>query len=96
MMIISALSTTTGRADCQTNLKKCDEAVESCKAALEARKEEIKLCRLGLSQSLDRNDQLARELDDKNSQLQKFYRNPFIMTTLGVVIGIVVTGLATK
>jgi hypothetical protein len=75
-------------------LEKCDKAVESCKSALDARKEEIKLCRLGLMQSLERNSDLESQVSDQNQKLQSPFRNPFIMTTVGVVLGILVIGIA--
>jgi hypothetical protein len=83
-------------ANCQTTLDLCDKAVESCKVALEAKKEEIKLCRLGLSQALDNDQHLRMELEDKEKQLGSWYRNPFTMGTVGVIIGIVVTGYALR
>lgn len=90
------LATTTARADCPNTLEKCDQAVSACKVALDARNEEIQLCRLGLVQSIDQSAGLYEELEKSKAQLQSPLRNPFIMTTVGIVLGIIVIGIAKK
>lgn len=78
------------KADCPTTLEKCDKALTACDAALEARKKEVSLCNLALTQTLDQNYNLNLQLDDKNAELNKWYRNPFVVFALGVAAGIVV------
>lgn len=82
--------------DCQKTLNSCERAVGLCKETLDLKNEEIKLCRLGLQQAINNGVDLKFDLDAANAQLNSPFRNPFIMATVGVVIGIVVTGLATK
>lgn len=77
-------------------IEQCDRALESCQKTIEAKNKEIQLCRLALVQSIDRAEGLSLELEHKNNQLQSVFRNPLAMTTFGILIGIVVTGLATK
>lgn len=95
-MLIAMLVSQTAIADCQTNLALCDSALNSCSQALEARKEEVKLCRLGLSQSIERNAVLERTVQDQNDKLQSPLRNPFVMTALGLVIGVLGAKFVTK
>jgi hypothetical protein len=57
---------------------------------------EIALCRLALTQSVDRGTAISIELDEAQSKLQSPFRNPFIMTTVGVILGLVVGGIALK
>ncbi len=68
----------------------CDEIISTCDKALSTRKEEIKLCQLGLVQTLDQNQILSSELARKNSQLQAWYRSPWLLLALGLAAGIVV------
>lgn len=74
----------------------CDDIVRTCDAALEARKKEVSLCRLALRQSMDRSAMLELEVENQNKKLGSFTRNPFIMATIGIVTGFVVTGLVLR
>lgn len=74
----------------------CEEVIQKCDAALEAKNKQIKKLELGLATQTERVADLSSQLEDKNSQLQSPFRNPFIMGTVGVLIGIVVTGYALK
>ncbi len=70
--------------------------MNACRSAVRERNEETKLCRLGLTQVSEENVALRNELGKANSKLESPLRNPFIMTTVGVLIGIAVTGFALK
>lgn len=78
------------RADCQTTLEKCDKAVKACGDALDARKKEVSLCNLALTQTLEDNSSLRIQIDNKEAELNKWYRNPIIMGVLGVAAGVLV------
>ena len=92
-LILSALlmMTATARADCPARLTQCVEVVDQCKTALEARKREVELCRLGLQQSQSTNSQLNEELEQKNKQLEAWYRNPWLLLAIGLVGGVALT-----
>ena len=90
-LILSALLATTAKADCPARLNQCVEVVDACQAALTARKDELKLCNLGLQQSMSTNTQLNEEIENKNAQLSAFYRNPWLMLALGLVAGVALT-----
>lgn len=65
--------------------------VDSCQAALTARKDELQLCNLGLAQSQSRSAHLNQEVENKNGQLAAWYRNPMIMLALGILAGVALT-----
>jgi len=74
----------------------CDKVLGACDAALKARKEEVRLCDLALQQSKGNSTALNQRVDELNGKLESPIRNPFIMTTVGVVIGIIVGGIALR
>lgn len=74
----------------------CNDVIKSCDSALAAKNNEIKVCRLGLTQTLDENVALNEQLKSANNKLASPLRNPFFLTTVGVVIGIVVVGFVKK
>lgn len=74
----------------------CEQVIQACDAALDAKNREIGLKDLAIQQRQDQIVELNSELQDANSKLQSPVRNPFIMTTVGVLIGILVTGIALK
>lgn len=96
MIGLSLLLTSPARADCTTQVALCEQALGSCAHLVDAQKKEIGLCRLGLTQSLDNNAMLSIEIKDKQDQLQSWYRNPFVMVAVGLVLGGVAVGAAIK
>ncbi len=62
-------------------------------AALQRRKREVTLCNLGLTQSIEQQGRLTYEVREAQDKLQSPFRNPFVMTTVGVVLGLVVGGI---
>jgi len=90
LLIITLLGTSTCRA------ADCDKVIETCDRALAAKDKQIRLCDLALAQSIERGGQLTFELRQKDEQLSAWYRNPFTMATIGVLLGIVATGIALK
>lgn len=89
VLLATSILSQSAKADCQDLINKCD-------AALEARKTELQLSNLALMQSMERSAMLEVELEHKEAKLRSFTRNPFIMSALGLVVGIVVTGYALK
>lgn len=75
---------------------RCQDVIVACDKALAARKEEVRLCNLALRQSMDRSSRLEIEVEQKNKQLASPIRNPWIMSAVGLVLGIVVVGAIRK
>jgi hypothetical protein len=65
----------------------CEEVIAKCDAALAAKNTQIKKLELGLTAQTERVADLSSQLEDKNSQLQAWYRNPFVVGALGLVAG---------
>lgn len=78
------------KADCQSQLSACDNALTACIELKDAQKKELSLCKLGLSQTLDKAVMLQIEVDDKTRELNSWYRNPFILAPLGIISGILI------
>lgn len=83
-------------AECQETLKKCDSALSACDEALNARKREVQLCQLALVQASHQAETLNVQLKDREEQLGAWYRNPFIMITLGIVAGAIINSATNK
>lgn len=87
------------RAQCEaekTALNSCWDAVGACNQVVKAKDKEISLCQLGLVQTLDHAAMLDLELKDTQDKLQSWYRNPFVMVALGLIVGGVAVGAAIK
>lgn len=78
-------------ADCQTSLSKCDAALGACDTALQDKKEQIRLCDIAVMQATDYGTLLNVQVKERDEELGAWYRNPFIMITLGIVTGAVVS-----
>lgn len=90
------LITKPATATCEQSLALCDTAVNVCGDLVDKQKTEIGLCRLGLTQSLNHSAMLDLELKDTQESLNAWYRNPFVMVALGLVVGGVAAGVALK
>ena len=87
------------RASCENEraaLNDCWEAIGACQAVVDAQKKELSLCKLGLVQTLDQLGMVNLELNDAKDDLRAWYRNPFVMVALGMLVGGVAIGVATK
>lgn len=65
----------------------CDEVISKCDAALAAKNKQIQKLELGLTKQTERVADLSQQVEDKNQQLQAWYRNPLIVGALGLVAG---------
>lgn len=74
----------------------CNDVIAKCDAALAAKDEQIRLSDLALKQSMEFSGNLAVVAQDRERQLNAWYRNPFIMLILGAAVGGLVYGVATK
>lgn len=94
MIFLMLINANVTRADCNSQLKSCDEALTAAGEVIEAKKKVISLCNLGLSQTLEKNKILKIEVDEKSRELDAWYRNPFIVGALGIAAGIVIIEVA--
>lgn len=67
-------------------LNKCDVVVHDCAELRAAEDAEIKLCNQGLNQLVTQNKDLTQAVEDKDTQLARYYRNPIVMFLLGAVV----------
>lgn len=72
----------------------CEEVLDKCGQAVEAKNKHIQKLELGLAKQTERVVDLSSQLEDKNSQLQAWYRNPFVVGALGLVAGAAVITFA--
>jgi hypothetical protein len=72
----------------------CEEVLEKCGQAVEAKNKQIQKLELGLAKQTERVVDLSSQLEDKNSQLQAWYRNPFVVFSIGLVAGAAVITFA--
>ena len=97
LIISSVLLSTPARADdCQTTLNECNQVLDDCMALVGKQARVIKLKDLALEQADKNIGELNAGLRDAEAKLQSPLRNPFVMTAVGVVLGILVTGIAVK
>lgn len=75
---------------------KCDDVIKAADKALAAKDQEIKVCRLGLTQTLDENTALNDELKNTKAKLESPLRNPFVMGSVGAVLATVLIVFAKK
>ncbi len=68
-----------------------DEVIEACDRALEAKKDELRVCDLGVKIRDDENERLRKENTDLRESKDAFYKNPYLLLLLGFVAGAVVT-----
>lgn len=66
----------------------CNQVIEACDEALEAKNKEIEQLHLGLVESMGQSTALTRDLGEANSKLESPFRNPYLMILLGGLIGL--------
>lgn len=93
---MSSQSLASGKAVTTLKGESCDQVIETCDKALESKDKQIKLDQLAIKTLSTQNTDLSSQLYEREQQLQAWYRNPFVTGTIGVLIGIVVTGYALK
>jgi hypothetical protein len=74
----------------------CQEVIAAADRAIEAKNKEIQICRLALDQTIDRALTLEKDVKDRDEKLSSPLRNPFVMATAGVLLGLVVAGYVRK
>ncbi len=74
----------------------CHDVIRTCDRALEEKEKEVKICDLGLKQTLEHNQELSSELESKQKSLEAWYRNPFVMLALGGLAGALTMGIVLK
>lgn len=74
----------------------CNDVIKSCDTALAAKDNEIKICRLGLTQTTDENAALNVELKSANAKLESPLHNPWVMGSVGAVLATVLIVFAKK
>ena len=79
-----------GQSSCNLNEHKTKEALEQCVRTVDAKNKQIKLSDLALQQSRDANLELGKQIEATREENQAFYRNPFIMGTLGLLVGAII------
>lgn len=83
----------TNRAEAQPS---CDSVLAKCDAALAAKNKHIEKLELGLTKQTERVADLSNQVQEANEKLQSPFRNPFIVGTVGVALGILIMGIALK
>ncbi len=68
--------------------------IEACDKALEAKEKQVIVYKVYNRELMDQNMLLQNKVMDKEEELNKFYRNPVTMGTIGVLLGLVVAGIA--
>lgn len=82
--------------ECQSLLLECSALLDESKKVIEAKDKTIELKDLALTKTNQQVADLYWQVEESNKKLSSPFRNPFIMTTVGVVIGIIVTGYALR
>lgn len=74
-------------------LSSCSKALDACKVVVsdygvlaKSKDSELAICSTGFNQMLTKTQDLSNTVQDRDDQLNKFYRNPFIMVLVGAVI----------
>lgn len=65
----------------------CDQVLSLCDKALDAKDKELKLCNLGLVQTLDAKEALRLELEEVKDKQNSIFRNPFLYLGIGLIAG---------
>lgn len=100
LLLISASVTTPIRSlrasECDLLLTECMGLLNEAEQVIEAKDRVIGLKDLAIRQSAEYSADLYWKLDEAEKKLQSPTRNPFIMATVGLVLGIIVTGIALR
>lgn len=69
----------------------CDSVLEKCALALDATKKQVELSDLAIKSLKEQNTQLVVNIKGLEDSNNAWYKNPFIMIGLGLVVGVVIT-----
>jgi hypothetical protein len=74
----------------------CEDVIKACDTTIAAKDKDIELWKLTVTQVSTENASLRYAVDDRDEKLRSPIRNPFVMTAVGVLVGIIATGYALK
>ena len=81
LLLSISLSTQTNQA------AECDPLIASCRKALESKNKALSLADLALSNCITLNGKAYELVEEKNKQLDAWYRKPVLMFVLGAAAG---------
>jgi hypothetical protein len=104
LMAVLLISSNVSQAqDCSTKLEtakglltECAQLLDESKAVIEAKDRTIELKDLAITKSQAQTAELYWQVEEANDKLSSPFRNPFVMTMVGVVIGAIVTSYVTR
>lgn len=65
----------------------CKEVIAQCDKTIEAKNKAIELSNLALKSCSEQSGLAQTELNNSNEKLNAWYRNPFIVGFMGVLVG---------
>lgn len=73
-----------GIADCKSD---CEKVISAADAAIKARDEQIQVQKNAIDHLSDDLRNTHADLDSANLALSAWYHNPYLLTTIGVLVG---------
>lgn len=77
-------------------LSKCQIVIQDCKGVNDALKAEVAACNSGFEQANAISVRQTHIIAEKDEQLSRWYRNPGIVLSVGIVLGIILEGMIRK
>lgn len=72
-------------SNCKTQ---CKEVIQKCDKALSDKNKAIKSADKVISTCKEQNGKLITQVKEKDEDLNKWYRNPFVVGLLGIAVGL--------
>lgn len=65
----------------------CNQVIQACDKALEAKEKQLQLSDLALKQALDDRGKLQKDLESTRADKDAWYRNPGLWIAVGILVG---------
>lgn len=82
--------------DCREPIRKCNEALAACDSTIKEKNKALELADLTIKKCVESGITKQYQLNEAKAELDKFYRNPWIMGGLGILTGFILSKTVLK
>lgn len=87
LLLVTSILSSPSLSQAATKPLKCEDVITACDKALEAKNRQLELSDLALKNAVKLNGEAYQKLEEKQKELDRWYRQPLLMFLLGAAAG---------